>query len=162
MNLPYLHLLLNHVPIVATFFGICVLIYGLISKQLLLQKTAFVFFIFAALITIPVMHTGEKAEEVVEEMASVSHDLVEEHEEAAEVASIASRILGLLALIALLLPYFKQPLKPWLSVLILLGGVVAMVLFGKAGLEGGKIIHTEMHGSIPSGTQNETHDESHE
>jgi uncharacterized membrane protein len=146
MNGTYLHLLLNHMPILASFFGVCLLVYGLWAKQYILQKTAFVFFIVAALVTVPVMLTGEEAEETVENVAGVSENIVEEHEEAAKPAYIAMLATGVFSLLALLLPVFGRTNPKAVTIIVLLLGIASFVLLGRAGLEGGKIIHKEIHG----------------
>lgn len=145
MTLPYLHLLLNHVPLLGAFFGICLLLYGLLAKQIILQKAAFVFFIIAALVSIPVMHTGEQAEDLVENIQGVSHDAVEHHEEAAKPAYFAILATGVFSLLALLMPVFGRIYTKTVAVIILLLSIASFFLLGRTALDGGKIMHKEIH-----------------
>ena len=75
MNGAHLHLLLNHVPLFATLFGLCILLFGFWLRNTTAQYIAMAFFILAALVTIPVMLSGEGAEEIVEHIAKISKRL---------------------------------------------------------------------------------------
>jgi len=145
MNLPYLHLLLNHVPILATFFGVCILLFGFFAKQFVLQKAGFVFFIFAALVSMAAMQTGEAAEELIENMPTVSKTVIHEHEEAAELANYCTIASGILGLLALFIPASRKPFGRVLAIGTLVIGLFSFALLARTGLEGGKIIHKEMH-----------------
>ena len=102
MDAGHLHLLLNHVPILGTFFGLVILIIGLLRKNQTLEKAAFITFVVVAVITLPAYISGEEAEHAVEHMAGSSHDMAHEHEELAETALFMMIGLALPSLIILI------------------------------------------------------------
>ncbi|HEX9782951.1 MAG TPA: hypothetical protein VGA56_09525, partial [Opitutaceae bacterium] len=102
MNVAHLHLILNHVPVLGTAFGLGLLTFALWRKSEEVKKAALGLFVISALLAIPVYFTGEPAEEIVEELPDVSHANIEEHEEAAEVAFIGVLMLGVAALTKLI------------------------------------------------------------
>ena len=146
MNLAHLHLLLNHVPVIA--FPICavLLALALLRRNSDVAKVALGLLAAAGAITIVVYLTGEPAEELVESLAGVSESLIEAHEEAALVATIASGLVGAGALIALLA--LRGRVVPrrvtWVSLLVTLAA--AGTLGWTANL-GGQIRHTEIRAS---------------
>ncbi|MGZ5244290.1 MAG: hypothetical protein ACXWD4_10240 [Bacteroidia bacterium] len=120
------------------------------------------FFVVAALVSIPVMLTGEEAEEVVENMPAVSHNVVEEHEEAAKPAYFAILATGAFSLLALLMPVFGRLTNKTVTVIILLLSAASFILLARTALEGGKIIHTELHGGTPAQQNISLPEEEHE
>ena len=65
MNAPHLHLLLNHIPVLGTAFGLGLLVFALCRKSDELKKAAHGFFLVTALFSVSTYLTGEPAEEVV-------------------------------------------------------------------------------------------------
>ena len=146
MNLPHIHLMLNHVPVLGTLFGLALLAWGSWRQNASLQRAALVTFVLAALIAIPVFLTGEPAEDAVERLAGVSDNVIEAHEEAAVVSLIAVELLGVLGLAALLLARTRYSprlvVRGALAVAIVTAGLMAWT----ANL-GGRIRHSELQAS---------------
>lgn len=147
MNGAELHLAINHLPIAATFFGVLILIGGIIFSNSSVKKTAFILLIFAGLISIPTVESGEKAEDIIENMGfgDEVHHAIHEHEEIAEGARWVS--LGVAAL-ALLAFYFHQTKKApanIFTILTLVGAIGSTIYFIYVAESGGEISHTEMH-----------------
>lgn len=94
MDAAHLHLLTNHIPILLTFLSIAMLIWAMISKKSDYYKIAFIGFIIAALAMIVVFQSGEEAEDIVEEIPEVTHDSIEEHEEAADISWWLTMLIG--------------------------------------------------------------------
>lgn len=101
MTLTHLHLMLNHVPVLGTAFGLGLLAFGIWRQSDELKKAALGFFVIAALIAIPAYLTGEPAEEVVESLPGVSDTIIEQHEQAAVIAFTGIVALGVVALAGL-------------------------------------------------------------
>jgi uncharacterized membrane protein len=143
MNLPHIHLMLNHVPVLGTLFGLVLLAWGLMRHNDSLQRAALLTFTVVALIAIPVYLTGEPAEDAVEHLAGTAESAIEPHEDAALVSFVAMELLGALALGALLLSRtrFNPALvvRGALAVAIITGGLMAWT----ANL-GGRIRHSEL------------------
>jgi len=79
MSLGYLHLVLNHVPIVGAFMVWLVLLYGFLAKKTDVQVVALYLLVFVAVLTLPVMKTGDEAEELIENVAGISHAAIHAH-----------------------------------------------------------------------------------
>ena len=147
MNDAHLHLLFNHMPIVGSLIGILILVAGIFFKQPIVRKTAFGVLVFSALITLPAFFTGEGAEEIVEELPGISHNLIHEHEEAAELVLWLSEILGLIALIAFYLEHVQHKFSAMANFFTLIFSIGTFVSFAKTGNTGGEIHHPEISGN---------------
>lgn len=152
MNDAHLHLLFNHLPIVSSLIGLLILTAGIFLKQGLVRKTAFAVLIFSALVTLPSFFTGEGAEEIVEELPNISHNLIHEHEEAAELALWLSEVLGILALIAFYFEHIQHKLSRMANLLTLIFSIGTFVSFARTGNTGGEIHHPEIRNVLTSTT----------
>jgi uncharacterized membrane protein len=144
MNGAHLHLLLNHLPVIGTIFGLLLLLFALLRKSEEGKRIALGFFVFAALAAVPTYLTGEPAEEVAERLPGVTHALIEGHEEAALFALIASGLTGLISLIGLFLSRRTAKLPQWLVIAPLALALVTSGLLGWTANLGGQIRHTEI------------------
>lgn len=147
MNAPHLHLLLNHFPIIGTLLGLGVMFFGFLRRSDDVKITALWIWLIMGILAIPVLLTGEPAEEAVEGLAGVSENFLHEHEEAGETAFWIVAAAGLLSLFAL----FRFRSKPaWLQTMVLITTLVAGVGFASmayTGYLGGKIRHSEIRGA---------------
>ncbi len=94
MNATHLHLLLNHLPVLGTLFGLGLLLFGIWRKSTELKKTSLGVLVLVALAAVPVYLTGEPAGDAVESLPGVSKPIMEQHEEAAGFAFTGSLALG--------------------------------------------------------------------
>jgi uncharacterized membrane protein len=148
MNPIQLHMLVNHAPLFAAFFGVVLGVAGYFSKNRGLMVAAMLTLILGALIAMVANGSGEEAEELVEHLPGVSHKLIHEHEEAAEFALYASIAVGVLALLSLV-GLARKIAKARAYVLITsLAAIASFVSMAKTAHEGGKIMHHE----LPSGS----------
>lgn len=147
MNPTHLHLLLNHVPILGSAFGILLLIYGLFSRNRYITSSALITLVISAVFTIPVFLTGEQAEESVENIAGVSKNLIENHEEGGEIAMWLMQALGILSFAAWLLNCRENPLGKTITLCTLILALITFGFIAKVGNDGGKIRHTEISNS---------------
>ena len=143
MNWAHVHLMLNHVPVLGTVFGLVLLGWALVRRNEMLQRAALGTFIFTALAAIPVFLTGEPSEEMVEHLAGTAEQAIEAHEEAAVVALIAIEALGALALAALLLFRKRVMPRPMVGAALVFALVTAGWMAQTANL-GGRIRHAEL------------------
>lgn len=143
MNGAHLHLLLNHMPILGSLFGLVLLLVALVRRQPVLVRAGLVTLLVAAALAIPANLTGEGAEEVVENYPGVTRALIHEHEEAAELALWALEFTGALALLSLLLLSGGHARATLLTRLTLAGAFISFGLMARAGNLGGQIMHPE-------------------
>lgn len=144
MDATHLHLILTHFPIVGTIIGIGILAYGLLAKNNEVKKVALAIFVLMSILTIPVFLTGEEAEETVENIAGVSEQVIEIHEELAEKAIWLMGLLGVVSLINFIVIFKKLAYAKTLSIITLIVSLGTFGLFAKVGSTGGEIRHTEI------------------
>lgn len=145
MNAAYGHLLLNHVPVLGSVFGLALLAAGVLRRNQTLRQAGWVTLVIVALVALPVYFSGEGAEEIVEHEPGVTHDAIEEHEEIALVALIGMEALGLLALAGLVLSR-RGGAPSWMGPGSLALALVVAGLMGATAYRGGFIKHPEAHG----------------
>jgi uncharacterized membrane protein len=151
MNDAHLHMVVNHFPIIGTIFGIGILVTGMFIKNNTLKNTAYVLFAVAAIFAAFSMGTGEGAEELVEDMPNIGHQIIHEHEEIAEKFAIIMYATGFFGLVSLFASYKKYKFANIFSYITLALALVAGVLTKSVGTTGGEIRHTEIRANyIPA------------
>jgi uncharacterized membrane protein len=158
MNDAHLHLLVNHLPIIGTIFGLGILIAGIVFKNNAVKNVSYVIFIVAAIFAAVSMSTGEGAEELVEDMPSVGKQIIHEHEEIAEKLAIILYILGAVSLLGLYTNIKNHSKSKLISFLILVIALVGVVLAKSVGTSGGEIRHTEIRANGQTAQSTETED----
>jgi uncharacterized membrane protein len=144
-NAAYVHLVLNHIPVLGVIFGLALLAVGVLRRNETLLRAGWVTLVVVGLSAVPVYLSGEGAEEIVEHEPGVSHDTIEAHEEIATVSAVGAGALGLVSLAGLLLSRRPPGAPSWLRVLSLLLALVLSGLMGLTAYRGGQINHPEAH-----------------
>ena len=143
MNPTHIHLLLNHFPIIGTLIGSAILLYSIIKKQDTGKITGALIIVIMAIIAIPVLLTGEPAEESVEHLNGISKALIHDHEEASEKAFWLMEITGVFSLLAIILFKIKSILVSKAFLIAFAFSAITFVAMAWAGNLGGKIRHPE-------------------
>lgn len=155
MNDAHLHLLVNHLPIIGTIFGLGILIAGIFFKNNAVKNVSYVIFIVAATFAAISMSTGEGAEELVEDLPSVGKQIIHEHEEMAEKLAIILYVLGVISLLGLYTNFKNHSKAKLMSFLALVIAAIAVFLAQQTGTSGGEIRHTEIRsGNAPANAEN--------
>jgi len=154
MNEAHYHLLVNHFPIIGTLFGLGILITGLILKNPSVKNTAYVLFIVAAVFGFLSMYTAEGAEEVVEDMPSIGHQIIHKHEELAEKFVIVLYATAAFALLSLIAAAKNHKAAKIVSFITLILALIGAVLSKGVGTSGGEIRHTEIRANTTQSTDN--------
>lgn len=143
MNLPHLHLLLNHVPTVGTVIALGLLATALLRRSDALARAALELFYGVALLTLPAYITGLATARVLADVPEVSVDAVTRHHDAALVGSVLMLFTGGLAWLALWQSRQggRKSSTTW-SVLIL--AALTLATMGGAASLGGEIRHPEI------------------
>lgn len=144
MNDAHLHMLVNHFPIIGSIFGLGILITGLTLRNDILKNTAYVLFIISAVFGFFSMSTGEGAEGLVEEMESVGHHIIHEHEEIAEKFILVMYATGIFSILSLITSIKKHKLAKICAIITLILAIAAVVLAKNVGTTGGEVRHTEI------------------
>ena len=145
MDDTHLHLLVNHLPILGSFFALPLLLLALWRRQEpWLFAGAALLLLIGGGAAVVAEESGEGAEEAVEHLPGVSEALIHEHEERAEIATPLGVVTGLVALGVTAFSLRRR--QTWLP-----GGVVVLLLTGATagtmawvGQSGGLIRHTEL------------------
>jgi uncharacterized membrane protein len=145
MNAAHLHLIINHLPIFTTLIGIFILAWGMIKDKTSIRNIAFVLFIAGAVGSYVAMETGEAAEDIVEEVAAVSHDTLHDHEEAAELSMWFAVLMGFLSVGALASKRLNLRFETGLNVAILLTALLTAGTLMYVAYKGGQIRHPEAY-----------------
>ncbi len=143
MNDAHYHLLINHFPIIGSFFGLGILIAGIFLKNKSLQNTAYIIFVFCMIMGKASMFTGEKAEGIVENLG-ISHEIIHEHEEQAETYMKLAYALGVVSILAFFANIKNHSKAKLFSFLTLTLALVTVILSKSVGTSGGEIRHTEI------------------
>lgn len=153
MNGAYLHVALNHLPVVGLLFGFLLVLFALFKNTDESRRIALYLLVLVALTAIPAYLTGEPAEHIVEELAGVSKDAIEVHEEAALFSLIAIEIVGALSLIGLLLFRGARRISTVFFVIILILTGASVAAMARTANLGGHIRHPEIGGDPPRRTE---------
>lgn len=158
MNLPHIHLLLNHWPVIGAFIGLGLCLLAMITKSEDLKQGTYALFALLALLSIPTYLSGNAAEQAIRNLPELPKELVESHEGAAIMAFLAIEITGMFALVGLW--QFSRAAKntagsrsaSWVTTAVLIFSVITAGLMAVAGNTGGDIRHPEIltEGAPPS------------
>ncbi len=154
MDATHFHLVFTHLPVIGILFGIAFLAVGIITKNSVQTKIALITFVLIALLAIPVFLTGEGAEETVEQLAGVSENVIEEHEELAEIAIWVIELLGVFSLLGLITTYKKVSLSKVVNIITLITALSAFGIIAKVSNLGGQIRHTEIRRDFDKSVNN--------
>lgn len=134
-----IHLMLNHLPVLGTLFGIVILFIGIFKSNKMVTIIALSFLLFSGFMSLPVNKSGENAEHVVEEYPGVSHDQIHEHEELAESVMPLALVMALLSAFAIYFQVKSHPRARISAISVLIIALVTFVLMALVAHEGGKI-----------------------
>jgi hypothetical protein len=152
MNAAYLHVVINHLPIMGVPIAIGLLVLGLWTRDHAIRLAALLSFVVLGVLTVPVYLAGHEGEDFVERAPGVFEVAIDAHEDAATVAFAATELLAVIALFVFLRygglallrrgpPAGTVPTPALLMVLA--AATVSAALLGYAGRLGGRISHTE-------------------
>ncbi|SHI86121.1 hypothetical protein [Flavobacterium terrae] len=161
MNDAHLHMVVNHFPIIGLFFGIAILAFGILKKNPQIINIAYVIFVFCMIMGKVSMFTGDKAEDVVENLG-ISRNVIHNHEELAEGFMKVMYLLGLVSFFGLFANTKKHNKALLLSYLIFIISIVGAVLAKPVGTSGGEIRHTEIRENNGNGIPNNISKEENE
>jgi uncharacterized membrane protein len=154
LNLPHIHLLLNHWPIVGTFIALALFVVALTTRKNEIKQVSFVLWALLALVAIPVYLSGNAAADAMKKIETVemSAPLVEAHEGAALLAFALLELTGVFSLVGLW-QYTGPTIEPskyggWATAAVLIFGIATAGLMAAAGNTGGDIRHPEIAGDM--------------
>lgn len=172
MDSAYLHLVTNHIPIIAVPFALAILLLGIWRKSDELKAVALLSFSVLGVATLGVFLFGQGGEDFVEKLSGVSHDAIEDHEKMGLVSLIAVGITAIVSAFGLIFYKGFSILKrrnenenskilfpAWLTFLVLFLAILSAGILGYMGKLGGKIRHTEFYGGAVNQEEEEKNEE---
>lgn len=143
MDAVHAHLLLNHIPILGTLFGLLLLLYALVRKNDEIKKVSLGSFVIIGLITIPVFLSGLRTAVNLEGVAD-AQTIIVQHQEAALLTLLAVVLLGIASFLSLWLTRDSPGIRPWMVRVVLALAVISAGLGVWTGNLGGQIRHPEI------------------
>jgi len=143
MNWAYVHVILNHFPIVGLIIGTLILIAGMAFNNDGIKISGLGTIIFAALMAVVVDLTGDPAKEAVKGIPDIVGSLINRHEDIASVALFLIIPAGLMAALTLYSIWKKEKSVRFLLIFTLVLSFICCTAMGYAGRTGGQIRHTE-------------------
>lgn len=156
MNAAYLHLLVNHFPVVLSVVGAGMILLAIVMRRPGFWRFGLTCLFLAGIAAIPTFFSGRGAEDTMEKMWYVTRGSIHEHEEAGEMALWVLLGVGLISGYTL----WRTGSRPapgvtafpgWLQVLAVLGALAAAGFAGYAAFKGGKIVHESPRLANPLG-----------
>jgi hypothetical protein len=145
MNLPHLHLILNHVPTVGTAVAVALLLLALVRKQDGLARAGLELFCAIALVTLPAYLSGIATQPIIAELPGVSLGAIQRHHDAVIPASLVMLLAAFLAWLGLWRGRRTSGAAPRAYVLSAFAlGLLTLALMGRAASIGGEIRHPEI------------------
>ena len=145
MNGAFVHLAVNHVPVVGIPIAFLLLLAGLPMKSRDLVRAGFFLLVLMALVTVVAAKSGgPAARRLMNSVQGIERSSIHEHAEAADFAYGGSLILGILALVGLWLSRRPEGSPTGLTVLVLLGSLFMSTVFARVAHLGGLIRHPEV------------------
>jgi hypothetical protein len=161
LNLPHLHLLLNHWPIIGAFIAFGLFVLALVMRSNDVKQASLALFAVLALLALPTYLSGNAASDSLTKSKayskSVQKELIDNHEGAALLALSAIELTGLVSLVGLW-QFSRKEKDPsnaaaWISMTVFVLGLITVGLMTVTGTSGGDIRHPEIMeaGEAPSG-----------
>ncbi len=144
MDGAHFHLLVNHIPIVGTIFGMLILMAGLLLKNDTVKQTGLGALIVSALSSALALFTGDPAGDAVKGLPGVMESMIDHHENIAYSSLWALVPMGLLAALAFYSLMKKERAGGKLAFITFIISLVAVGMMSWVGLSGGEIRHTEI------------------
>ena len=144
MNLPHIHLVLNHFPIVTLLFGFCILVIGRIRRNESVTRVALGLLVLGGFVALGSYFTGDPAADAIQSHSSFPKDLVHQHELAAGFGLASMLITACAAAGALYLSTKKRGIPKWYMILTFVLNFWALTVIAQTSYLGGQISHPEI------------------
>jgi hypothetical protein len=140
----YLHVLINHLPIIGTFMGLIGVLVGLILRQRRALIPGLVILLIAGVSTWPVYETGEAAYKMIRKISDEAGvDWLDQHMDRADQTVWTFYLMAGLAAIAIVAPVRWPRSAVPLAIVTLLAAVGCSAVAAYIARPGGLIRHTE-------------------
>lgn len=153
MNGAHLHLIITHVPVVGSAFGLILLFWGMARGSVEIKRAALGALVLSALLALPAFFSGEPATAKVTSQSGVLRETIEQHQDLALAALIVTEVAGATSLVGLLFFRSPKPLPKWFTGVLVIVVLASATLLAWTSNLGGRIRHPE----IREGTTTQLH-----
>jgi len=143
MNWAYLHVLINHFPIVGFIIGTLILIAGMIFNNEGIKVSGLGTLVFASLTAIVAYMTGDPAGETLNSLPEAASSLIRRHENIATVGMYLMVPAGLMAGSSIYSIWKKDSSIRFLIIITLIFSLISSGTMVYIGRTGGQIRHSE-------------------
>jgi len=143
MSWGYIHMIINHFPIVGTIIGSMLLIAGMAFKNEGIKLSGLGTIVFASIMAILAYLTGDSAEKAIQNLPEISESLINRHEDIATISMYLMIPSGLLASLTLYSIWKKERSILILIIITLVFSLISSAAMVYAGHTGGQIRHSE-------------------
>lgn len=149
---PYIHVTINHFPIVLSTVGALGAVLAVVRKKRGLWLYTMATMTLAGLMIYPVYLAGDKADEFLHDPWYIKSGTIEAHNAAANWSLALLLITGAICAYAWwrALRYRDEPIPGLIRALVLIGAVFSFAAVTRTAFLGGKIIHEAPVLSLPS------------
>lgn len=144
LNMPHLHLFLNHVPTIGAIVGVALLLLSIIRQADPLKRASFEVLFLVAVATFPAYLTGVAAEVSVAGRPEFSPAAMRAHHEAALPAFVLMQVTGALAWVGLWQYRRASRMARWVQPWIVVFSTATLIMMAQAATVGGEIRHPEI------------------
>lgn len=144
MNLPHIHLLLNHFPIIGTIIALALLVFALIGKSEDLKRASLVILAGIALLALPTYMSGNGAAQALQKLPGVSKNAIAAHNLAAMISMVFVELTGMFAWLGLWQSRRFLHMRGWTIGAVLVLGAITVYYVSVTGNTGGQIRHEEI------------------
>jgi uncharacterized membrane protein len=143
MSWGYLHMIINHFPIVGAIIGSMLIIAGLVLKNEGVKLSGLGIIVFSALMAVIAYLTGDSAEDAVQNAPGIAESLINRHEDIATISMYLMVPAGLMAAMTLYSIWKKEKSVIFLLIITLVFSVISSAAMVFTGHTGGQIRHSE-------------------
>ena len=140
---PYVHLLINHFPVVLTVVACAAALGAAVTNRRALWLNAMAMLTAAGLVVYPVHFTGDQADHALRDPWYIKGGVIEAHDDAAGIAMTIILIAGAIAAYGWwrALKQRDEPIPVWIRAAVLVGALAGLGSVAYTAYLGGKIVH---------------------
>jgi uncharacterized membrane protein len=148
---PYIHLLINHFPVVLATAGLVAVILAMILRRRGLWLYAMGTLAAAGATVYPVRFSGDEADHALNDPWYIAKGAIDAHDNASLWAMICLLLVGVVSAYGLwrALKRPQEAIPAWLRAAVLIGALLGMATVTRTAYLGGKIIHEAPILSLP-------------
>jgi len=155
MEASHIHVMINHVPLLGTLFGLILFGYGMIFKNKSFQKAGLLTFILVGMATIATYFSGRMAVGAVKNIAGTSRDAIHDHREMAESALYLMLGLMLTSLTVLVVEWRSKNRKTGaMKGIVMVLALISFVFISLVSNLGGKVRRPELRDEMTKKERN--------